>query len=177
MSQVQQLHLKSPPETAGAGAGAGSPQAAASVAVAADASETELLLKVVVEMGYPEGEARLALAQSNNNVQRAVQILVEGMDDGESRKRRGNRKRLRQLRSSLMGDPLATDNAIVEMMRDQRIAQALAEFVNGSSVQAMQLLLAEEEDELEDELEEEQEQLETSQEQTSTSAESSPHSN
>ncbi|EDX02735.1 uncharacterized protein LOC6525806 [Drosophila yakuba] len=167
MSQVEQLHLKSPPETAG------SPQAAAALAVAADANETELMVKVVMGMGYPEGEARLALAQSNNNVQRAVQILVEGMDDGESRKRRGNRKRLRQLRSHLMGDPLATDDAIVEMMRDQRIAQTLAELVNGSSVQVMELLLAEEEDELE----EEQEQLETSLEQTSSSAESSPHSN
>ncbi|XP_039500620.1 uncharacterized protein LOC120457268 [Drosophila santomea] len=173
MSQVEQLHLKSPPETVGAGDAAGSPQAAAALAVAADANETELMVKVVMGMGYPEGEARLALAQSNNNVQRAVQILVEGMDDGESRKRRGNRKRLRQLRSHLMGDPLATDDAIVEMMRDQRIAQALAELVNGSSVQVMELLLAEEEDELE----EEQEQLETSLEQTSSSAESSPHSN
>ncbi|XP_043660164.1 uncharacterized protein LOC122624590 [Drosophila teissieri] len=169
MSQVEQLHLKSPPETAGAA----SPEAAAALAVAADANETELMVKVVMGMGYPEGEARLALAQGNNNVQRAVQILVEGMDDGESRQRRGNRKRLRQLRGHLMGDPLATDDAIVEMMREQRIAQALAELVNGSSVQVMELLLAEEEDELE----EEQEQLETSQEQTSSSTESSPHSN
>ncbi|EDX16675.1 uncharacterized protein LOC6740201 [Drosophila simulans] len=174
MSQVGQLHPKSPPATAGAGAG--SPQAAASVAVAADANETELMVKVIMDMGYPEGEARLALAQSNNNVQRAVQILVEGMDDGESRKRRGNRMRLRQLSSSLMGNPLATDEAIVQMMRDQRIAQALAELVNGSSVQAMELLLTEEEDEPEDEMSEE-EQLETSQEQSSSSADGSSPSN
>lgn len=174
MSQVEQLHLKSPPETAAAGAG--SPQAAASVAVAADANETELMVKVVMDMGYPEGEARLALAQSNNNVQRAVQILVEGMDDGETRKRRGNRKRLRQLRSSLMGNPLATDEAIIEMMRDQRIVQTLAELVNGSSVQAMELLLSEEVDESENEQPEEQE-LETSQEQSSSSADDSSPSN
>ncbi|XP_017113052.1 uncharacterized protein LOC108136427 [Drosophila elegans] len=170
--------VKSPPET-----GAGSPEETSTAAVAADASETERLVKLVMAMGYPEGEVRLSLARSNNNVQRAVQILVEGEDDGESRKRRHSRQRLKQLRSSLLGQPLATDDTIVQMMRDQRMAQTLREMVNESSVEVMQLLLAEEEQEVEDfdEGQEEeqvsQEELGSSMEQASSSAENSPSSN
>ncbi|KAI8034593.1 uncharacterized protein LOC128264342 [Drosophila gunungcola] len=181
MSQVEQMQVKSPPETGARGAG--SPEETSSAAVATDASETERLVKLVMAMGYPEGEVRLSLARSNNNVQRAVQILVEGADDGESRKRRRSRQRLKQLRSSLLGQPLATDDAIVQMMRDQRMAQALREMVNESSVEAMQLLLAEEEQEEEDfdEGQEEeqvsQDQLGSSMEQASSSAENSPPSN
>ncbi|XP_017074229.1 NAD-dependent protein deacetylase HST1 [Drosophila eugracilis] len=185
MSKVKKMPLKSSPKTATSGAG--SPAEASSAAVASDASETERLVKLVMAMGYPEGEARLSLAQSNNNVQRAVQILVEGTaynDDDESQKHRRSRQRLRKLRHTLMGDPLATDDDIVEMMRDQRVALAITEMVNGSSVQTMQLLLEDEEEE-EEELEEEEDEEEEEEEEymeytlaeSSSNAESSPASN
>ncbi|XP_017041991.1 uncharacterized protein LOC108088614 [Drosophila ficusphila] len=179
MSQVKENQLVSPLKKAGKGAGSPEEEAS-SMAVSTDASETERLVKLVMDMGYPEGEVRLSLAQSNNNVQRAVQILVEGTagDNGasESRKRRRTRQLVKQLRSSLLGNPVSTDDAIVQMMQNPRSAGALTNLVNGSGAEFMQLLLADEEEEEQEDLldDEDQEQLETSQEQTSSFAESSP---
>lgn len=181
---------KTTPATSPPAAGAGSPAEAAAVAVAADATETERLVKLITAMGYPESEARLSLARCSNNVQRAVQLLVEGEDDdGESRQRRRSRRSLKKLRPTLLGDPCATNDAIVQLMREQSNARALAEMISGSGVQAMQLLLAEEDSEAEGveeqlgktlEGEDEEEEVESSdgeEPSPASSAESSPPSN
>ncbi|XP_016966965.1 uncharacterized protein LOC108035770 [Drosophila biarmipes] len=134
MSQVEKQHLESPPE-----AGAGSPGEASSVAVAADATETEKLVEKLLGMGFPEGQARIALAGCHNNVELAVQLMVAGE---ESKKQRRGHQGLRQLRESLLGNPFSTNKAIEQMMRSNHTVQALAEFVKQSGVEAMQLLLA-----------------------------------
>ncbi|XP_017098733.2 uncharacterized protein [Drosophila bipectinata] len=149
MSSVEvEKHLKSPQE------GAGSPGGAAAVAIKEDANETERLVKLITGMGYPEGEARLALAHSNNNVQRAIQILVEGHGDEEdaaTRSHRRSRRRIRELRSSLLGNPATTDYVINQLMTQQSNVRALTEMLNGGSVEAMKLLLAEEDEGKEEE--------------------------
>jgi len=136
MSQVEKNHLKSTAE-----AGAGSPGEASSVAVAADATETEELVKQLLGMGFPKDPARIALAGCNNNVELAVQLLVAGED---SRKQRRGHQGLRQLRRSLLGSPFSTNKAIEEMMRNSYTVQGLTDSVGKSGVEAMQLLLADE---------------------------------
>ncbi|KAH8342245.1 hypothetical protein KR059_011497 [Drosophila kikkawai] len=185
MSQVEET-----PVIDGVATGAGSPEQAAAVAVAADASETERLVKLIIAMGYPESEARLSLARCSNNVQKAVQLLVEGADEddnGESRRRRRCRRSLKKLRSTLLGDPCATDDAIVQLMREQSSALAFADMIRENSDQVMKLLLAREDSEaevLEEQVElkltEEEEEEEASDEgdiSPASSAESSPPSN
>ncbi|KAH8250574.1 hypothetical protein KR038_000888 [Drosophila bunnanda] len=144
MSQIKEIPVLT---------GAGSPAQAAAVAVAADSAETERLVKLITAMGYPEGEARVSLARCSNNIQKAVQLLVEGADEeddnGESRRRRRCRRSLKKLRTTLLGDPCATDDAIVQLMREQSTAQALTEMIRESSDQVMQLLLAQEDSEAE----------------------------
>ncbi|KAH8314769.1 hypothetical protein KR074_004179 [Drosophila pseudoananassae] len=147
MSSVEvEKHLKSPHE------GAGSPGGAAAVAIKEDASETERLVKLIMGMGYPQGEARLALAHSNNNVERAIQILV-GDDEGDAatRSHRRGRRRIRELRSSLLGNPATTDYVINQLISQHSNMKALTEMLNGDSVEAMKLLLAEEDEGKEEE--------------------------
>ncbi|KAH8362455.1 hypothetical protein KR200_011228 [Drosophila serrata] len=190
MSQTKEISMLTKVPT-----GAGSPEQAAAVAVAADASETERLVKLITAMGYPESEARLSLARSSNNVQKAVQLLVEGDDEedgnGESRRRRRCRRSLKKVRSTLLGDPCVTDDAIVQLMRQQSTVQALTEMIRESSDQVMQLLLAQEDSEAEvleeqlerkgegekEEEEEEEESLEEENTSPGSSAEGSPPSN
>ncbi|KAH8419755.1 hypothetical protein KR009_002147, partial [Drosophila setifemur] len=117
--------------------GAGSPGEAAAVAIREDSIETERLVKRILAKGYPEGEARLALAQSNNNVEQAIQIL----DEDNGNKPAKNRELLKEVRESLLGDPARTESAILQLMGMEKRVRELAELINESTAEAMDLLL------------------------------------
>ncbi|SPP77915.1 uncharacterized protein LOC117581654 [Drosophila guanche] len=106
---------------------------------AIDQKETERRVKVIMAMGYPEGLARSRLSEAGNNVERAVNLLLEEHTDEHGLRRK--RRCIKELRNGLLGDPFALHKNIERMMQDRRCAQTLTEMVNGRSLEIMQGLL------------------------------------
>ncbi|XP_034666099.1 uncharacterized protein LOC117900019 [Drosophila subobscura] len=106
---------------------------------AIDQKETERRVKVIMAMGYPEGLVRSRLSEAGNNVERAVNLLLEEHTDEHGLRRK--RRCIKELRNGLLGDPYALHKNIEQMMQDRRCAQTLTEMVNGRSLEIMQGLL------------------------------------
>ncbi|XP_030379082.1 uncharacterized protein LOC115627522 [Scaptodrosophila lebanonensis] len=82
---------------------------------------TKSLVEVVSAMGYPETEARHALKRASNNVERAIQFLVEGAGDDDDDEeadvvmRLQRRRWYQQLRLNLLQNPADCDYAISQL--------------------------------------------------------------
>ncbi|XP_017850133.1 uncharacterized protein LOC108605077 [Drosophila busckii] len=114
-------------------------------------AEIAPLVKLVQDMGYPEGEARLALRRADNNLQLAIQILVEGNADSnnddndeplsEAALQRRCRRRFKQLRSNLMGNPALNDYHIADLMKQPKTLQLLNDVIKEHSVTFLESLM------------------------------------
>ncbi|XP_034490454.1 uncharacterized protein LOC117794084 [Drosophila innubila] len=113
----------------------------------------ETLRQIVEDMGYPEKEARRALKYAGNNIEMAVQYLLEGdalegdEEISEVALQRRNRRRYKQLRKGLMDNPALNDYAIASLMKKSRNAEALRDIVDNHSVQFLSSLLESSSDE------------------------------
>lgn len=111
-----------------------------------DANES--LRQIVEDMGYPEKDARRALKYAGNNIEMAVQYLLEGEEALEDEQeiseialQRRNRRRYKQLRKGLMDNPALSDYTIASLMKKPRTADALRDIVGNHSVQFLSSLL------------------------------------
>ncbi|XP_046867515.1 uncharacterized protein LOC124460536 [Drosophila willistoni] len=104
--------------------------------------DTENLVNVVTAMGYTEQQARFSLAKTKNNVEQAIQLLVE--DNKDTNKQRRQRRRYKVLRHNLMGNPEVTNYAIAKLVQDQlnhNKGEEIRELINSRSVEFMESLL------------------------------------
>ncbi|KAL7743534.1 hypothetical protein ACLKA6_013340 [Drosophila palustris] len=120
----------------------------------------ETLRQIVKEMGYSVKDARRALKYAGNNIEMAVQYLLEGDafdGDGDGEEeisevalQRRNRQRYKQLRKGLMDNPALNDYAIASLMKKSRTAEALRDVVSNHSVQFLASMLESSSDEEEE---------------------------
>ncbi|XP_064538447.1 uncharacterized protein LOC135428405 [Drosophila montana] len=127
---------------------------AAEADVSTDANDTVGLLKLVADMGYPEHEARNALERASNNLELAIQYLVEGSANTDEEQlsdaalRRRTRRRYKQLRNCLMDNPAITDYAVAALMKQPpRAVEALRDVVANHSVLFLESMLESSSDE------------------------------
>ncbi|XP_001354369.3 uncharacterized protein [Drosophila pseudoobscura] len=151
------------------------PAAESKEGAAVDVGETERRVKVITSMGYPEALVRVRLSEAGNNVERAVNLLLDEQTGAHDQRRK--RRCIKKLRNGLLGDPYATHNEIERMMKDRRCAQTLTEMVNGRSLELMQGLLDLSSSSDEEEDGEDQESSSSSSGSSSTLMEGSPSSN
>ncbi|EDW58147.2 uncharacterized protein [Drosophila virilis] len=129
-------------------------QNAAETDVSTDANDTVNLIKLVADMGYPENEARDALERASNNLELAIQYLVEGSANSDEEQlsdaalRRRTRRRHKQLRNCLMDNPAITDYAVAALMKQPpRAVEALRDIVANHSVLFLESMLESSSDE------------------------------
>ncbi|KAH8387252.1 hypothetical protein KR093_005876, partial [Drosophila rubida] len=130
-----------------------------SVNVSREENADNKLQTLVHEMGYSLEEARKALQCTDNNLELAVQYLLEGdaaldgADISYDAAQRRNRRNFKQLRHHLMGDPALNERNIEAMMKKTRTAEVLREMVSNHSVQFLSTLLESSSDEEHEETE------------------------
>ncbi|KAH8295890.1 hypothetical protein KR044_008264, partial [Drosophila immigrans] len=106
----------------------------------------EMLRKLVDDMGYSMDVARKALSYADNNLELAIQFLLEGdaafdgADISDEALQRRNRRRFKQLRHHLMDNPALNEYNIASLMKKTSSAEALREMVANHSVQLLATL-------------------------------------
>ncbi|KAM8721367.1 hypothetical protein ACLKA7_007267 [Drosophila subpalustris] len=126
--------------------------------IESQSDNNETLRQIVKEMGYPVKDARRALKYAGNNIEMAVQYLLEGdAFDGDGEEeisevalQRRNRQRYKQLRKGLMDNPALNDYTIASLMKKSRTAEALRDVVSNHSVQFLASMLETSSDEEEE---------------------------
>ncbi|KAH8414739.1 hypothetical protein KR215_001615, partial [Drosophila sulfurigaster] len=101
---------------------------------------------LVDEMGYSKEKARQALSYANNNLELAVQYLLEGdaalvgADGAANVSYATLQRRFKQLRHQLLDNPALNEYKIASLMKETRTAEDLRDMVDNHSVQFLSML-------------------------------------